>query len=367
MEQFQKRLMALLLALLLLLPAGVLEEEEEGRPVVCIAVKGYGEIYAQLYPEYAPITVENFLTLAGEHFYDGLTFHRIIAGFMIQGGDPLGNGTGGSSRQIKGEFSANGVENPLTHVRGVLSMARSGQMDSASSQFFIMHDDSPHLNGNYAAFGSVLSGQWIVDRICQETPVQDSNGTVLREHQPVIETVRAASWAEAREAMEKEAGRGLGGQVYPDLVSPLSFPLPEGWSLAEETPYTLEFQYGSDEDADGTRLMIARRNNWDGLSDSYKEQLRQSGYNREDMDTAVFSRSGLVGMTGQDESLFAEETRSGVLFYTAECAVNGAKAVYYVGANDGFVYLFAFNGGREDARFGDVLGILDQLTFRETY
>ena len=155
-----------------------------------IEVQDYGTIKAELYGNIAPITVENFVRLAKEGFYDGLTFHRIISGFMIQGGDPNGNGTGGSGQNIKGEFSANGVENPLKHTRGVLSMARSSAPDSASSQFFIMHQDAPHLDGQYAAFGKVTEGMEIVDAICQNTPVTDSNGTVTRENQPVITAIR---------------------------------------------------------------------------------------------------------------------------------------------------------------------------------
>lgn len=151
-----------------------------------IEIANYGKITAELYGEHAPITVANFMKLVDEGFYDGLTFHRIIAGFMMQGGDPLGNGTGGSAEKIKGEFSANGVQNNIAHERGVLSMARSMMNDSASSQFFIMHADAPHLDGQYAAFGRVLEGMDIVDQICQETPVADRNGTVVPGSQPVI-------------------------------------------------------------------------------------------------------------------------------------------------------------------------------------
>jgi len=157
---------------------------------VQIDIQGYGSITAELYGDVAPITVANFLKLADEGFYDGLTFHRIISGFMIQGGDPKGNGTGGSDEKIKGEFSANGVENDISHVRGVLSMARSQMYDSASSQFFIMHADAPHLDGQYAAFGRVLSGIEIVDAICKDTPVTDNNGSVAAANQPVISAVR---------------------------------------------------------------------------------------------------------------------------------------------------------------------------------
>ena len=164
--------------------------------VVEIDVADYGVITAELYPNVAPITVDNFVTLASEGFYDGLTFHRIISGFMIQGGDPKGNGTGGSDENIKGEFSSNGVYNPLAHERGVLSMARSSRPDSASSQFFIMHQDAPHLDGQYAAFGRVISGMEVVDAICAGTPVTDMNGTVASGNQPVIRSVRVLETAE---------------------------------------------------------------------------------------------------------------------------------------------------------------------------
>ncbi|MBQ7848740.1 MAG: peptidylprolyl isomerase [Clostridia bacterium] len=162
----------------------------EGVVTVEIDVADYGVITAELYPNVAPITVANFVSLVEEGFYDGLTFHRIISGFMIQGGDPKGNGTGGSAKTIKGEFSQNGVTNDLAHERGVLSMARSSNPNSASSQFFIMHEAAPHLNGAYAAFGRVISGMEVVDAICEGTPVTDGNGTVLKENQPVITSIR---------------------------------------------------------------------------------------------------------------------------------------------------------------------------------
>lgn len=155
-----------------------------------IDVKNYGLIKADLYPKVAPITVENFVKLAKSGFYDGLTFHRIISGFMIQGGDPLGNGTGGSDENIKGEFSNNGFENNLKHVRGVLSMARSAMPDSASSQFFIIHQDSPHLDGDYAAFGKVTEGIEVVDEIAKKVKPSDDNGTVTPSRQPVINSIK---------------------------------------------------------------------------------------------------------------------------------------------------------------------------------
>ena len=155
-----------------------------------ITVKDYGTIKVELDADTAPITVTNFVDLAKDGFYDGLTFHRIISGFMIQGGDPQGNGTGGSDEKIKGEFSANGVENDISHERGVISMARAQDYDSASSQFFIMHQDTESLDGDYAAFGHVTEGMEIVDQICEDTDVEDKNGTVAPENQPVIESVK---------------------------------------------------------------------------------------------------------------------------------------------------------------------------------
>lgn len=155
-----------------------------------IEIKNYGTISLELYGEEAPITVNNFVKLANEGFYNGLTFHRIISGFMIQGGDPNGDGTGGSTENIKGEFSQNGVQNRILHTRGTISMARSSENDSASSQFFIMQQDATHLDGAYAAFGRVTSGLEIVDKICENTPVTDSNGTVTAENQPVITSIK---------------------------------------------------------------------------------------------------------------------------------------------------------------------------------
>ena len=167
-------------------------EDEElltGLHHVTIDVQDYGTISLELDADTAPISVTNFINLANEGFYDGLTFHRIISGFMIQGGDPKGNGTGGSEKTIKGEFSANGVENDISHVRGVISMARANDPDSGSSQFFIVHEDSTFLDGQYAAFGHVTDGMDVVDAICEAVPVQDNNGTVAAADQPVITAV----------------------------------------------------------------------------------------------------------------------------------------------------------------------------------
>ncbi len=135
--------------------------------MVTIEMENGGIIKLELYPEHAPITVANFEKLVKEGFYDGLIFHRVIKGFMIQGGDPEGTGMGGASEKIKGEFARNGVNNPIKHTRGVISMARSMMPNSASSQFFIMHKDAPHLDGSYAAFGRVVEGIEVVDAIAE--------------------------------------------------------------------------------------------------------------------------------------------------------------------------------------------------------
>lgn len=165
------------------------ESQAKGTHHAEIDIKDYGVIKVELNGDVAPITVANFINLANSHFYDGLTFHRIIDGFMMQGGDPLGNGTGGSENTIKGEFSQNGVENNLSHTRGAISMARSTDMDSASSQFFIVQSDSTYLDGQYACFGYVTDGMDIVDKICKNAVTTDSNGSVSAENQPVINSI----------------------------------------------------------------------------------------------------------------------------------------------------------------------------------
>lgn len=181
----------IILAIVLVMTTGCEKKNTylTGKHDIEINVKDYGTIKATLDADVAPITVTNFINLASSGFYDGLTFHRIIKGFMIQGGDPLGNGTGGSDKKIKGEFSKNGVNNNISHVRGTISMARSQDYNSASSQFFIMQDDSASLDGQYAAFGTVTSGMDVVDKIA-EVKVQDNNGTVLKSDQPVIESIK---------------------------------------------------------------------------------------------------------------------------------------------------------------------------------
>lgn len=157
-----------------------------GKHHVSIEVENYGVIKLELDADTAPITVTNFINLARSGFYDGLTFHRIVKGFMIQGGDPLGNSYGGLDEKIKGEFSLNGVENNISHVRGVISMARSNSYDSASCQFFIVSADSTFLDGGYAAFGFVTEGMEVVDNITLNTIVEEDGETVLKENQPKI-------------------------------------------------------------------------------------------------------------------------------------------------------------------------------------
>ncbi len=156
-----------------------------------IEVQDYGTISVELDADIAPITVTNFVNLVNSGFYDGLTFHRVVPGFVLQGGDPEGNGTGGSGQTIEGEFSDNGHENSISHTRGVISMARSQNYNSASSQFFIVLEDASYLDGQYAAFGYVTEGMELVDKICEETPVADmSSGYVNPEDQPVITTIK---------------------------------------------------------------------------------------------------------------------------------------------------------------------------------
>ena len=158
-------------------------------PIVTIEMENGDIMKAELYPEIAPNTVNNFISLVKKGFYDGVIFHRVINGFMIQGGDPEGTGMGGSDETIKGEFSSNGVENSIKHTRGTISMARSQDPDSASSQFFIVQSDSTYLDGQYAAFGHVTEGMDIVDQICKDAKPTDNNGTISADEQPVMTSV----------------------------------------------------------------------------------------------------------------------------------------------------------------------------------
>jgi len=160
-------------------------------PAVSIYIEGHGQIIAELYPEYAPITVHNFIDLVENEFYDGLRFHRIISGFMMQGGCPYGTGGGGSGQNITGEFADNGIENPLRHTRGVLSMARTPvDFDSASSQFFIIDGAAQHLDGGFAAFGRVIYGMDVVDSVVESVTPLDGDGTIAEDDQPVIRHIR---------------------------------------------------------------------------------------------------------------------------------------------------------------------------------
>ena len=176
---------------------------DKTHPIATITMKDGGVIELELYPEIAPESVKNFISLANSGFYDGLIFHRVIAGFMIQGGDPDGRGTGGPGYCIKGEFSANGVKNDLSHLRGVISMARAQPFDSAGSQFFICHADSQFLDGQYAAFGKVTSGLDVVDRIAKTTT--DSRDKPYKDQ--IMETVRVETWGVEYGEPEKLPGK----------------------------------------------------------------------------------------------------------------------------------------------------------------
>ena len=189
MKKFRFLLGIVLIPLLFLTGCSSDEETLTGKHHAEIVVQDYGTIKVELDADQAPITVQNFIDLANSGFYDGLTFHRIIEGFMIQGGDPNSDGTGGSGHTIRGEFTQNGVNNTLSHTRGAISMARSSAMNSASSQFFIVHEDSTYLDGSYAVFGYVTEGMDVVDAIATSVTAEDSNGTVAKENQPVIEKI----------------------------------------------------------------------------------------------------------------------------------------------------------------------------------
>lgn len=183
--------LAVLLTVVILTQSGESREESKTSYTAEIDIRDYGTITLELDAKAAPKTVANFVKLADSGFYDGLTFHRIISGFMMQGGDPKGDGTGGSSENIEGEFSQNGFDNPISHTRGTISMARSGDPNSASSQFFIVHKDSKEsLDGKYAAFGHVTKGIEIVDKICESAKPTDNNGSISRDQQPVINSVK---------------------------------------------------------------------------------------------------------------------------------------------------------------------------------
>ncbi|HJJ16502.1 MAG TPA: peptidylprolyl isomerase [Bacilli bacterium] len=187
----------LIITLILIAAVGCSKKENKmdnkylsGKINVLMQVKDYGDVKIELDADTASITVTNFVKLVKNKFYDGLTFHRIMDGFMIQGGDPNGDGTGGSDETIKGEFEANGVKNNISHKRGVISMARSMNNDSASSQFFIVQQDSTFLDKQYAAFGHVTSGMDVVDKIAKDANPTDDNGTIPKNEQPVINYIK---------------------------------------------------------------------------------------------------------------------------------------------------------------------------------
>ena len=188
-----KKCIVMLMALALLLSAALAETAQH--PVATVEMENGGVIRLELYPEVAPNTAANFIQLANGGFYDGLIFHRVIEGFMIQGGDPTGTGMGGPGYSIKGEFAANGVENALSHERGVISMARAQDFDSAGSQFFIMHADGPFLDGQYAAFGRVTEGMDVVDAIAS-TKTDASDRPVEAQR---IGSIRVETWGETYE------------------------------------------------------------------------------------------------------------------------------------------------------------------------
>ncbi len=193
-----KKLFVLMLSLFLLAGCSKVTSKKNDKKLlkgfinVEMSVKDYGKINLKLNADVAPITVTNFVNLVNEGFYNNLTFHRIIKDFMIQGGDPLHNGTGGSKNKIKGEFKDNGVNNNISHKKGVISMARSSDYDSASSQFFIVTKDSTFLDGKYAAFGVVTSGLDVVLKISDVKAIDD-NGTVEYKNQPVIEYIKVVN------------------------------------------------------------------------------------------------------------------------------------------------------------------------------
>ena len=341
--RFFAGILAVVMTLTLSFSAGSAESAAAEAPVVVLRVADYGDIYLELYPELAPVTVENFLNLVDSGFYNGLTFHRIISGFMAQGGCPLGNGTGSSGTNIKGEFSSNGVDNPLKHERGVLSMARSGDPDSASCQFFIMHADAAHLDGNYAAFGRVLSGMGIVDAICQNAHVTDSNGTVPREDQPVITEAVRTDRAEAEAASAREAENGSEGGVFDDPVSGLSFPMPQGWRLHSCEKGSALFTDGA------SAFYISTLDIWRQLGKSAQEQYAAAGRTRDALTTEAFNRAAFAASAGVTEDQMTEETVDGILWLAAKTEKDGETRLYHTGAVNGTVIILSGTEGAAPA------------------
>ncbi len=327
-------ILAMILVLLAALPCAA-ENTAADAPVVVLHLENLGDIYLEVYPDTAPVTAENFLRLVDSGFYDGLTFHRIISGFMMQGGDPKGNGTGGSAETIYGEFSSNGFDNPLKHERGVVSMARANDPDSASSQFFIMHDTSPHLDGSYAAFGRVLAGMDVVDAVCMRTHVTDSNGTVPPEDQPRILSAERAARAEAEAAAEREAANGAAGGVFRDPASGLTFPMPEGWHL--QSGYSGVYSFSNDRDT----VMLSAKDYWTPFGKSMQAQYAQAGIDRGAMNTESFNRAGFAASVGAAEEQLTELQVNGALWFAAAAEGSRGPVQYRMGAQRGTVIFFA--------------------------
>lgn len=197
-----KRLMYLvgvIVLIVILVLLSLIPKKEKENEMVEIKIKDYGTIVVEMDRANAPITVDNFINLVNNKFYDGLVFHRIMSGFMIQGGAPNSNSNLSLVKNIKGEFKKNGITNNISHTRGVISMARANDMNSASTQFFIVHEDSTFLDGNYAGFGYVVSGMDVVDKICDSVIVTDDNGSVKEGMQPVIESIRVIEKSDVNE------------------------------------------------------------------------------------------------------------------------------------------------------------------------
>ncbi|MBQ8082390.1 MAG: peptidylprolyl isomerase [Clostridia bacterium] len=340
----------LVLALIVGTPFSLAQESEH--PYIKISVRDTGVIYAELMPEYAPITVTNFLKLVSEGFYDGLTFHRIISGFMVQGGDPKGNGTGGSAETIKGEFSSNGVDNPLKHERGVLSMARSSAPDSASSQFFIMHQAASHLDGSYAAFGRVVAGIAVVDILCDYTPVQDRNGTVAPADQPVIERIERVERQEAEAAVAAEQQNGRPGAQFRDPYSPAAFTMPEDWARAETGSETQRFLNMADE---AKQFLMRSYDYWRMISAAARESFGE----RSAMNTESFGAEGLADSLNISAESMTPETIGDLLLYRFE----DGGACYFTAIQQGYLYLFVLPAGWTEDTLDTLRAILGTWSF----
>ena len=254
---------------------------------------------------------------------------------MIQGGDPLGNGTGGSDQTIKGEFSANGVNNPLAHSRGVLSMARSSDMNSASSQFFIMHADASHLDGNYASFGKVLAGMNVVDALCRDTAVSDSNGTVLQPDQPVMREVTRATRAEAEKAAFLESENGQNG-LYGDDILDFSFLVPDGWSLQPSTGDALIFTY----EQNNAVIQVVVQDLWRHFGAEFRTSMEQKGMTRDHLNTAYFGERLTQSISGTDGISFTKAEFGGAIFFVGEKSSDNSHAYLRIGVDKGRLLCF---------------------------